>query len=220
MWRNMNNTAGGRPILGTPLVGLLGSQIMAATASGPNGAGAMFNDGLEANKLYRMLLADPIGFPGVVYEDGSIEASSSFGTTYQLYEDNILVEFAPGNPNTPLVVTIGSAPIITAQPQNRSVAEGQSAVFSVTASGAPPLSYQWRRNGANIAGATQSTYTLFNVSASDSGASFSVVVSSGVGSVTSSSATLTVSTIAPPGAAVPDSKPRPWNDIVFVRRGA
>ncbi|MCE2645925.1 MAG: immunoglobulin domain-containing protein, partial [Burkholderiaceae bacterium] len=62
----------------------------------------------------------------------------------------------PAPPPPPAVV----APSITAQPAAVSVTEGQTAAFSVTAAGTAPLAYQWRRNGADIAGATAATYSL------------------------------------------------------------
>jgi hypothetical protein len=81
------------------------------------------------------------------------------------------------------------------------------------ASGSAPLTYQWRRNGANIAGATSSSYQLSPTAGADSGATFDVVVTNAAGSVTSTPATLTVnvapaittqpasSTVTSPGAA-------------------
>lgn len=84
------------------------------------------------------------------------------------------------------------APTITVPPASASVPVGQSAVFSVTAGGTAPFTYQWRRNGADIAGATSASYITPPVVAADNGASFSVVVSNSAGSVTSGSATLTV----------------------------
>src|SRR6267378_3072912 len=51
------------------------------------------------------------------------------------------------------------APSITAQPVSQSVIAGQTATFSVTATGTAPLSYQWRRNGAAVSGATSASYT-------------------------------------------------------------
>jgi hypothetical protein len=85
-----------------------------------------------------------------------------------------------------------SAPTITTQPQNRTVAIGQTAQFSVAVTGSPAPTFQWRRNGSPIAGATGSSYTTPPVSMADNGAVFSVVVSNSQGSVTSSGATLTV----------------------------
>ena len=84
------------------------------------------------------------------------------------------------------------APSITSQPGNQTIFAGQTATFSVTANGTSPLSYQWRKNGAAIGGATSSSYTTPAETTSDSGALFSVVVSNSAGSVTSNNATLTV----------------------------
>ena len=62
----------------------------------------------------------------------------------------------------------------------------------MVASGTAPLSYQWRRGGVDIAGATSASYVLNPTAVSDNGASFDVVVTNSAGSVTSSAATLTV----------------------------
>src|SRR5260370_1350049 len=62
--------------------------------------------------------------------------------------------------------------------------------------GTAPLSYQWQKNGANIAGATSASYTTGATTTSDNGATFAVVVSNTVGTVTSAAATLTVNTAA------------------------
>lgn len=83
-------------------------------------------------------------------------------------------------------------PTITSHPQDQTVAAGQSATFTVSASGASPLSYQWQRNGVDISGATQSTYTLQNASASDDGGLFRVWVSDSGGTSISNAARLTV----------------------------
>ena len=96
------------------------------------------------------------------------------------------------------------APSITAQPASQTISAGQTASFSVTTSGTAPLSYQWRKNGTSISGATSSTYTTLPETASDSGAQFAVVVSNAAGSVTSNAATLTVNA-ASPGALTPNT---------------
>jgi O-glycosyl hydrolase len=80
---------------------------------------------------------------------------------------------------------------ITAQPQSQSVVTGSSAVFSVTAAGTPPLSYQWQFNGVAVAGATTTNLTLANIQSTNTG-SYSVVVTNSSGSVTSGVAVLTV----------------------------
>jgi hypothetical protein len=85
----------------------------------------------------------------------------------------------------------GSPPSITIQPTNQTVTVGGTATFNVTASGMPPLSYQWNFNGTNIAGATNTTLTLTNVQVSQAG-NYTVLVTNRFGSVLSSNAILVV----------------------------
>jgi len=89
------------------------------------------------------------------------------------------------------------APAITAQPQSATVAAGQTATFTVTASGTSPLTYQWQKNGAAITGATTASYTTPVTTMADSGASFTVMVSNSAGNAASAAATLTVNAAAP-----------------------
>jgi glucose/arabinose dehydrogenase len=93
-------------------------------------------------------------------------------------------------------------PSITLQPADRTVPVGQSATFTVGASGSAPLAYQWRRNGNAIAGANGSSHTVSNPQLSDSGALFDVVVSNSFGSTTSDTARLTVTQNSVPAAAI------------------
>jgi uncharacterized protein YjdB len=86
----------------------------------------------------------------------------------------------------------GTAPSITAQPASATVTAGQTATFSVNASGTSPLNYEWRKNAANISGATAATYTTPATTSGDNGSKFDVVVTNSAGSMTSSAATLTV----------------------------
>jgi hypothetical protein len=79
---------------------------------------------------------------------------------------------------------------------------GQAATFSAVASGTTPLSYQWQKNSVNISGATSASYTTPAAMSSDSGATFQVVVTNSQGSVTSNSATLTVTAVVPTGTDV------------------
>src|SRR5207237_1455114 len=68
-------------------------------------------------------------------------------------------------------------PTITSPPANMTVTAPTTATFSVTATGSAPLSYQWEKNGAPIAGATGSTYTTPATSTADSGSTYRDVVS-------------------------------------------
>jgi len=87
------------------------------------------------------------------------------------------------------VVTVNGPPSITVQPQGTTVFAGQSLSLSVTASG-EGLSYQWKKGGANITGATSATFTK-TATVGDAG-DYTVVVSNDAGSVTSSAAAVTV----------------------------
>lgn len=92
------------------------------------------------------------------------------------------------------------APVIDQGPRDLSVPEGRSATFEVVATGTAPLSYQWRRDGADIAGATGASYTIDSVTLGDSGARFDVIVSNAAGPVQSGVATLTVEESASPAS--------------------
>jgi hypothetical protein len=97
--------------------------------------------------------------------------------------------------NTAATLSVTTAPVppsITTQPANQTVTAGQSATFSVAATGTATLTYLWKKNGVVIGGATSAAYTTPATVASDSGASFSVTVANNTGSISSSSATLTV----------------------------
>ncbi len=94
---------------------------------------------------------------------------------------------------------------ITVQPQDMAVDAGSNATFSVSVAGDPPVAFQWRRDGSDIAGATSSTHTLPSVSGSDNGAQFSVRLSNSVSTLTSSVARLTVRT-APTLTAQPQHR--------------
>ncbi len=96
----------------------------------------------------------------------------------------------------------GTPPAITLQPVNRTVPVGQTATFTVSASGSAPLGYQWQRNGTNITGATATSYTTPPAVLADNGAQFRCVVTNGFGMATSNAATLTVTSNTAPTAAI------------------
>jgi hypothetical protein len=97
-----------------------------------------------------------------------------------------------------LTVTAGdpSSQIIATQPAAQFVMAGSAATFKVVASGSS-LSYQWRRNGIAITGATAASYTIPAVVAGDDGAMFSVIVASSSGTATSNAAKLIVTPVTP-----------------------
>lgn len=83
------------------------------------------------------------------------------------------------------------APAIVNHPVSASVVAGDPATFTVVASGATPLSYQWQKNGVNIAGATAATYQIAQTTAADAG-NYRCVVTNPIGNITSNAATLTI----------------------------
>ncbi|HML57818.1 MAG TPA: immunoglobulin domain-containing protein, partial [Ferruginibacter sp.] len=91
-------------------------------------------------------------------------------------------------------VVVNMAPAVTVDPTNETVCEGSPVTFSVTATGTN-LTYQWRKGGVDINGATASSYTISSVVSADAG-SYDVVVSNiGCTPATSAAATLTVNTL-------------------------
>src|SRR5204863_514267 len=93
------------------------------------------------------------------------------------------------------VTSVLVAPTITRQPASQTVSVGQTATFTVAATGTAPLSYQWQKNGTAIGAATAASYTTPATTAADNGDLFTVVVSNAAGSVTSNAAALTVSSV-------------------------
>lgn len=94
--------------------------------------------------------------------------------------------------STPAFLFVQVPPLVTREPTNVTVAVGGTAQFSVTASGDPPLRYQWFFNIIDeIVGATNATLTLTNLQKSDSG-SYQIEVSNDYDTVNSVEAFLTV----------------------------
>jgi mucin-19 len=90
---------------------------------------------------------------------------------------------------------------ITGQPANVAVKPGFPAQFAVFASGAEIITYQWRKGGVNISGATDSVLSLASAQLADAG-KYDVVVKNSVNSVTSEPALLTVSDVLPTAPVV------------------
>ena len=117
---------------------------------------------------------------------------------------------------TATTLTLSSKPVITANPVSAAVAVGGSTTLSVTASGTGTLTYQWRRNGANIPGATNATLPV-TLNAATDGALFDVVVGSAAGSTVSHAASFVVDSsildesFTPPQFAGPASG---WGEVL------
>ena len=138
-------------------------------------------------------------------------SSSDNGAKFQVVVSNSAGSVT-SNAVTLMVNAAAAAPSITTQPVNQTVTVGQTATFTVVATGTAPLSYQWQKNGTAISGATSASYTTAATTSSDNGAQFVVVVSNSAGSVTSNAATLTVNA----GAVAPLITTQPANQTVTV----
>jgi sugar lactone lactonase YvrE len=109
---------------------------------------------------------------------------------------SVVITNAYGSVTSSVAVLTVNVPVyMVAQPESCQVLAGKSAAFSVTCGGTPPLNYLWRFNGADLAGATESGYTVSPTSTNDAG-TYAVVVTNAYGAVTSSVAVLTV--VLPP----------------------
>ncbi len=113
--------------------------------------------------------------------------SSSDAGTY-----TVTVRNAAGSTTSSAVtLTVNVPPTLSAHPATQTECAGSSVLMTVTADGPPPLTYQWRKDGADIAGATTAILTLPAVTGADAG-TYLVVVTNACGSVTSRPAVLTV----------------------------
>jgi hypothetical protein len=110
------------------------------------------------------------------------------GTLFQVIVSNI----AGSVTSLQRTLTVNLPPTITTQPQDKTVNPGKTATFTVKATGTKTLTFQWKKNGADIPGATATSYTTPPVTALDNGSLFSVVVTNPYGSTTSTGAKLTV----------------------------
>src|SRR5207244_1473122 len=108
------------------------------------------------------------------------------------------------------------APTITSQPASQTVTAGQTATFSVTATGTAPLSYQWQRGGVPISGATLASYTTPPTTSADDGGPSTVVVSNTAGDANGLVATLTVT----PAPVAPTITTQPASQTVTAGQTA
>jgi hypothetical protein len=116
-----------------------------------------------------------------------VNVSSADAASY-----SVTVTNAVGSANSAsATLTVLVPPAITLQPVGVSVGQGSPASFTTSATGTAPLSFQWLKNGVKISGANSNVLSFAAVTTNDA-ASYSVVVTNIVGTIASSSATLTV----------------------------
>ena len=119
-----------------------------------------------------------LGFPGI-----TVEQAGSYSVTVSNPSGSVT--------SGTTVLTVNALPVITSNPSGRVVPAGTNVTFTAAATGAAPLFYQWRKNGADIPLATQASVTLTNVARTNSGV-YSMVVSNALGTATSANAGLRV----------------------------
>ena len=116
-----------------------------------------------------------------------------------------------------------SSPTIVLQPQSLTVNTGSTATFTISASGKPTPTYQWRFDGTSLTDETSTTLTINDVQDTNTG-SYDVVVTNDVGTVTSNIATLSVYfnpvPPVPPSPLPPTITEQPLNQTVVVGDGA
>jgi hypothetical protein len=176
-------------------------------ATVPNGSffffGAVARGGSAVSYRWQF---NGVDIPGATdYTVKGIANSETAGT------HTVIVSNAAGSVRASATLAVAEAlPVITGQPVAQTVVAGSEATFTVLAENGG--TYRWRRNGVDIAGATQARYTLASAQLADSGVQFSAVVSNASGSITSTSATLTVTA----AAAAPTITTQPANASAVV----
>jgi len=115
-----------------------------------------------------------------VQNDGGILAGGSFYISGSPYQYGLARVYGDTYP-----------PQFTFQPTNRSVAVGSNVTFSAQVSNPTPTYFQWLKNGSAIPGATDTSYSVYNVQLEDA-ATYAVAASNALGENTSSNSVLVV----------------------------
>lgn len=151
---------------------------------------------------------DGVDIPGAnsaTYVTGVLSLLDN-GSVFTVQVSNAFGTVLSGNAG----LSVTEAPVaaaVTTPPSSQSVVEGGSATFTVVAQGTAPVTYQWRKNGADIPGAVSSTLLLTGVALSQNGEQYSCFVQNAYGQAVSSPALLTVTsaTVAPQITLPPQS---------------
>jgi hypothetical protein len=181
--------------------------VLQATTVGGSASFSVTADG-SPTLTYQWLTNGVTGATNVVGNGGaySTATTSTLNITGATADQALTYQVVVGNTfgsvtSSPSVLTVSSSPVITVQPLSQTNNAGATVNFSVTATGAAPLAYQWQTNGVNVgdgvvvSGSATSTLTLTGIS--DPWAlSYQVIITNSSGSATSSPALLKV--IDPP----------------------
>ncbi|HEY4302665.1 MAG TPA: immunoglobulin domain-containing protein [Candidatus Didemnitutus sp.] len=130
------------------------------------------------------------GATNATYTIASAQAANA--GTYTVVATNVVASVT----SAAATLTVNSAPVFTTQPVGQVVNVGSSVTFVAAATGTPAPTYQWKKNGTTIAGATASSYTISAAQSSSAG-TYSVVATNSVGAATSAGAVLIVNAALP-----------------------
>src|SRR5664280_277648 len=144
------------------------------------------------------------GATGATYSIGSVQLTDA-GNYYAFVSNS--AGSTTSDDATLIVNAATVAPTFTTQPTSQTVTAGAAVSFTAAAGGPPAPTYQWRKNGANLTGATSASYTIASVATGDAG-TYTVVATNSAGTVTSNGAVLTVNaaTVAPAFTTQPASQ--------------
>jgi O-glycosyl hydrolase len=136
-------------------------------------------------------LERPAALPQLTQWEGHVSSDGALwqGVSHAIGGNGETSIAVPGYGVVSVVATTSGAPVITEPPQGFTLAPGSSGLLHVSASGGGGMTYQWHRNGAAIAGATASSYTV-HADANGAQAEYHVVLSNAHGTVTSESITV------------------------------
>lgn len=141
---------------------------------------------------------DGLDFIGATHSTLTINSvQPSDAGTYVLLATNSVGTASSSSAN----LTVNSVPAFTTHPLSQTVAAGSPVTFTASATGHPSPTFQWQKNGAQIAGATSASYTISYAAADDEGA-YTVIATNAVGTATSAAALLLVPAIIAPTNAI------------------
>ncbi|MSU58725.1 MAG: hypothetical protein EXS35_11235 [Pedosphaera sp.] len=175
---------------GVPRAKLILTEHFAQTVAGTNwGRSGISSNEWDQAISARSLAAKNVAFPGF--------ATYAWAKNAMLVGDDEIIHFEDAYRTNPLPFAAPlSAPFVVHPPQSQIVPPGADVGFIAFKAGTAPTTYQWRLNGANLAGATSSTLNLTNVGPLHAG-NYSVILSNVVGSIVSSNALLSVTNPPP-----------------------
>jgi uncharacterized repeat protein (TIGR01451 family) len=188
------NTSTSTPVLVQAIKAKPTASVSGSQAICPGGS-ASIQAALGGTSPWTVTWSDGMVQSGVVSSPASRSVSPAATTVYSV--TSVADAYCSNSGSGSATVTVRVLPAISGQPGSKIVCEGNSATFTVVASGTS-ITYQWRKggvnlvNGGHVSGATSATLTISNAAAADA-ASYDVVVSGACPpAVTSDAASLTV----------------------------